>query len=170
MSALTIRDDLPADELRRRARDAADGRVAARMFAIANALDGMSRERAARQAGMDRQILRDWVVRYNAEGLDGLHNRPLPGRQPKLTEGQIATLRGIVLRAPDPEKDGVARWRMVDLCRIVEERYGVTYCSTGMWRLVRSLGLSFQKARPRHPKADAKAQAAFKKGSRAHPE
>jgi transposase len=170
MTALRIRDDLSADELRRRARAEGDGRVAARMFAIAHALDGMRREQAARLAGMDRQVLRDWVVRYNAEGVAGLHNRPLPGPRPKLTEGEMATLRGIILRPPAPAKDGTTRWRMIDLCRVVEERFGVSYCETGMWRLVRSLELSFQKARPRHPQADLKAQTAFKGGIRRHPE
>jgi transposase len=170
MPALAIRTDLTPDELRQRARREDNGRTAARMFAIANALDGMSRERAARLAGMDRQVLRDWVVRYNVEGLPGLRNRQLPGPAPKLTEGQMATLRGIVLKAPDVEKDGVVRWRLVDLVRIVEERFGVTYCVSGMWRLLESLDLSYQKARPVHPRADLKAQAAFKKRVREHPE
>ena len=164
MTALRIRDDLSADELRRRARAEGDGRVAARMFAIAHALDGMRREQAARLAGMDRQVLRDWVVRYNAEGVAGLHNRPLPGPRPKLTEGEMATLRGIILRPPAPAKDGTTRWRMIDLCRVVEERFGVSYCETGMWRLVRSLELSFQKARPRHPPGRRQSASGLHKG------
>jgi winged helix-turn helix protein len=80
---------------------------------VANALEGMDRATAARLAGMDRQTLRDWVRRYNAEGIAGLSNRPLPGRAPKLTEGQMASLKAIVLRGPDPAVDGVARWRIV---------------------------------------------------------
>src|ERR1051326_2931238 len=170
MTALRIRDDLSADELRRRARAEGDGRVAARMFAIAHALDGMRREQAARLAGMDRQVLRDWVVRYNAEGVAGLHKRPLPRPRPKLPQGGMGALRGIILRPPAPAKDGTTRWRMIDLCRVVEERFGVSYCETGMWRLVRSLELSFQKARPRQPPADLKAQTAFKGGTRRRPE
>src|ERR1051326_3573929 len=102
MTALRIRDDLSADELRRRARAEGDGRVAARMFAIAHALDGMRREQAARLAGMDRQVLRDWVVRYNAEGVAGLHNRPLPRAPPKVTAGGVGARRGLLLRPPAP--------------------------------------------------------------------
>ena len=66
-AALPIRGDVPGEELRRLARLEANGRVACRLIALANALDGMSRDRAAKQAGMDRQTLRDWVIRFNAE-------------------------------------------------------------------------------------------------------
>lgn len=163
MAALAIRDDIAPDELRRRSRREHDGRVSARLIAIANALEGMDRASAARLAGMDRQTLRDWVHRYNAEGIAGLSNRPLPGRTPKLSEGQMAALKAIVLRGPDPAKDGVARWRIVDLCRVVKERWGVAYCETGMLRLLWSLDLSHRKTRPVHPKSDPKAQEAFKK-------
>ena len=107
MCALMIRDDISSEELRRRARQEGDGRVAARLFAIANALEGMDRASAARLAGMDRQTLRDWVHRYNKEGIAGLSNRPLPGRSPKLTEGQMAALKAVVLAGPDPAVDGV---------------------------------------------------------------
>jgi transposase len=164
MAALPIRDDIAAAELRRRARRERDGRVSARLIAIANALEGMGRATAARLAGMDRQTLRDWVHRYNAEGIAGLSNRPLPGRAPKLSEGQMATLKAIVLRGPDPTVDGVERWRIVDLCRVAEERWGAAYSETGMLRLLWSLDLSHRKTRPVHPKTDPKAQHAFKKG------
>src|SRR5215813_14801351 len=99
---------------------------AARLFAIANALEGMDRASAARLAGMDRQTLRDWVHRYNEEGIAGLSNRVAPGRSPKLTEGQMAALKAVVLAGPDPAVDGVVRWRIVDLCRWVEERWSVS--------------------------------------------
>ena len=83
MSALVIRDDIRSGELRRRARRELDGRVSARLIAIANALDGMDRASAARLAGMDlSRRLRDWVHRYNAEGIAGLCDRPKPGRKP----------------------------------------------------------------------------------------
>ena len=164
MTALAIRDDIAADELRRRARRERDGRVSARLIAIANALEGMDRASAARLAGMDRQTLRDWVHRYNAEGIAGLSTRPLPGRAPKLSEGQMAALKAIVLRGPDPAVDRVERWRIVDLCRVAEERWGVAYSETGMLRLLWSLDLSHHKTRPVHPKSDPKAQEAFKKG------
>jgi transposase len=160
-----IRDDVPAEELRRLARLEANGRVACRLLALANALDGMSRERAARQAGMDRQTLRDWVIRFNAEGVEGLHDRPRSGRPTWLDDGQMAAFKALVLRGPDPERDGVSGWRAKDLCRIVEDRFGVRYSENGMLQLLKSLELSWQKARPIHPEADLAAQAAFKKTS-----
>jgi transposase len=165
MRALAIRDDVPAEELRRQARRVRDGRVSARMMAIANALDGMDRATAARLAGMDRQILRDWVRRYNAQGIAGLVNRKAPGRKPKLSEGQMAALKAIVLAGPDPAVDGVGRWRIVDLCRWVAEHWDVHYSETGMLRLLWALDLVHRKTRPRHPHSDGKAQRAFKKGA-----
>jgi transposase len=76
----------------------------------------------------------------------------------------MAALKAIVLRGPDPSVDGVERWRIVDLCRVAEDRWGVAYSETGMLRLLWSLDLSHRKTRPVHPKSDPKAQAAFKKG------
>jgi transposase len=163
-AALTIRGDIEAAELRRLARRERDGRVAARLFVLAHALDGVSRGAAARAAGMDRQTLRDWVVRFNTDGVAGLPDQPRPGRPPRLDEGQQAALKAMVLRGPDPERAGVSAWRILDLCRIAEERFGVTYREGGMLRLVKSLGLSWQKTRPRHPQADKAAQERFKKG------
>jgi transposase len=162
---LPIRDDIATEELRRLARQESDGRVACRLLGLANALDGMSRERAARQAGMDRQTLRDWVIRFNAAGVEGLRDRPKSGRPPWLDDGQLAAFKALVLRGPDPERDGVSSWRAKDLCRIVERRFGVVYTENGMLRLLHDLGLSWQKTRPVHPEADPKAQARFKKNS-----
>jgi transposase len=161
-----IRDDIPAEELRRLARQESDGRVACRLLGLANVVDGMSRERAARQAGMDRQTLRDWVIRFNAEGVEGLRDRPRSGRPPWLDEGQLAAFKALVLRGPDPERDGVSSWRAKDLCRIVAQRFGVSYAENGMLRLLHDLGLSWQKTRALHPEADRAAQARFKKNSR----
>ena len=142
MRALMIREDVPPVELRRLAKTEDDPRVARRLLAIAAALDGMSREAAARIAGMDRQTLRDWVIRYNRGGPAGLSDHWGDGRPCRLTEGQQATLKAIVLQGPDPEVDGVSTWRLVDLCRIVRERFGVTYGETGMGRLMHDLDLS----------------------------
>jgi putative transposase len=164
--ALPIRQDLPAAELRRLARREPDRRAAMRLLAIANALDGFSRAEAARLAGMERQALRDAVLRYNAEGPSGLHDRPRPGRPEGLTPGQQAALKAWVLRGPAPERDGVSAWRLVDICARAEEAYGVRYRGWGMSRLLGRLGLSRQKARPRHPQGgSAAARAAFEKGA-----
>lgn len=166
-AALVIRDDTSSEELRRTARLEANGRVACRLLAIANALDGMSRERAAEQAGIDRQSLRDWVARFNAEGMPGLQDRPRSGRPSFLDDGELAVFRAMVLRGPNTERDGVSSWTAKDLCRLVEDRFGVRYQESGMLKLLHSLGLSKQKTRPSHPKADPSAQAAFKKTSKA---
>lgn len=166
MPALAIRRDLSTTELRGLARFEPDRRAAMRLLAIANALEGLPRAEAARLAGMERQALRDAVVRYNAEGPSGLHDRPRSGRPEALTEGQQAALRAWVLRGPAPERDGVSAWRVVDIRDHAEEAYGVRYSEWGMARLLRRLGLTRQKARPRHPRGSAAERAAFKKGAR----
>ena len=109
------------------------------MLALANALDGMSREGAAGQAGIDRQTLRDWVIRFNAEGIQGPRDRPKSGRPPWLDEGQLAAFKALVLRGPDPERDRVSTWRAQDLCRLVEDRFGVAYSENGLLRLLHDL-------------------------------
>ncbi len=166
MVAIPLRQDISSEDLRRAARYERDGRVCARMFAIANALDGMSREASARQAGMDRQTLRDWVIRFNADGVDGLRDRPRSGRRPHLDEGQQAALKAAVLAGPDRERDGIAAWRIEDICDLAERRYGARYSVSGMHRLLKSLDLSWMTARPQHPEADPIAQEAFKKSFR----
>ncbi len=163
---LPIRGDVLPAELRRLARREPDRAAAARMSAIANALEGMSRAEAARLAGMERQALRDAAVRYNAEGLAGLRNRPHPGPAPRLDERCRAALRQLVLDGPEVESAGLSAWTLPELCREVERRWGVRYHPGHMSKLVRGLGLSRQKARPAHPKVDLEAQAASaKRGS-----
>lgn len=163
MVAVAIRRDRTPEALRALARRERDGRVCSRLLALANALDGMSRAAAARLAGMDRQALRDWVHRYNAQGVEGLKDRPRRGRPPRLDEGQQAALKALVLRGPKLERDGCVAWRLRDLCALVARRFEVAYSETGMLRLLKGLDLSWQKARPIHPEADLRAQARFKK-------
>ena len=167
MRGLRIRTDLSAAELRALARRDTRPRAAPRLYAIAHALDGMSRADAARLCGMDRQALRDAVVRYNAEGAGGLADRPPPGRRPRLTEGEQAALAALIFRGPDPERSGLSSWTLADLCRETEAYWGKRFHPASMSRVVRRLGFSRQKARQVHPQSDAKAQAAFaKRGSR----
>ncbi len=161
---LSIRGDVPAAELRRLARREPDGNAAARMQAISGALEGLPRAEAARLAGMERQALRDAVGRCNAEGLAGLRNRPHPGPRPRLDDARRAPLRQVVIDGPDAEATGLSAWTLSDLCREVEARWGVRYHPGHMSKLVRRLGLSRQKARPSHPKADPAAQEAFARG------
>jgi transposase len=163
MPALAIRQDLSSAELRRLARVEPDRRAVMRLLAIANALEGLSRAEAARLAGMERQALRDAVLRYNAKGVAGLHDRPRSGRPEALTEGQQAALKAWILRGPNPERDGVSAWRLADICDHVEKAYGVRYSEWGMSCLIERLGLTRQKARPRHPQGSAAERAAFKK-------
>jgi transposase len=163
MVAVPVATGRTPAELRALARRERDGRVSARLLALANALDGMSRDAAARAAGMDRQTLRDWVHRYNAEGVEGLRDRPRPGRPRALDEGRQATLKALVLRGPKLERDGCVAWRVRDLCGLVERRFGVRYSESGIRRVLHGLDLSWQKARPIHPEADPKAQERFKK-------
>ena len=165
--AVRLRQAIPADALRRRAKQETDGRASRRMLALAAVLDGASREEAARLAGMDRQSLRDWVHRFNEEGIEGLHDRPHTGRPSRLSDGRMAAFKALVLRGPDIEKDGMSSWTAKDLCRIVEQRYEVHYSENGMLKLLHSLDLSWQKTRPMHPKVDRRTQAEFKKNSAA---
>ena len=160
---LPIRPERDPAALRRLARRERDGRVSARLLALANALEGIPREEAARLAGMTGQTLGDWVHRYNAEGVEGLRERPRPGRPRALDEGQQAALKALVLRGPSLERDGCVAWRARDLCALVEERYGVRYGESGMLELLKGLDLSWRKTRPIHPEADRKAQERFEK-------
>jgi len=162
-SPLLIRSERSPAELRRLARLERDGRVSARLLALANALEGIRREEAARLAGMTGQTLGDWVHRYNEAGVEGLKDRPRSGRPPRLGEGQQAALKALVLKGPDLKRDGCIAWRIRGLCDLVERRFAVAYSESGMLRLLKGLDLSWQKARPIHPEADPKAQKRFKK-------
>jgi transposase len=128
-------------------------------------LEGASREDAARAAGMDRQTLRDWVHRYNAEGLAGLHDRPRSGRPPRLTPEQMGELENVVEQGPDPARDGVVRWRRVDLQALIKARFAVELHARSVGKLLRRLGFARLSVRPKHPSSDPEAQEAFKKGS-----
>jgi transposase len=161
---LDICTDRSSDEMRRLARRQASPAASARMYAIANALDGMSRAEAARLAGMERQALRDAVVRYNAEGLDGLHDRPRSGRKPRLTQAEQAALAKLITDGPDVEASGLSAWTLSDLCVEIKQRWAKTLHPASLSRVVRKLGFSRQKARQVHPQSDKEAQQAFQKG------
>jgi transposase len=122
MGMLKIRKDRTPAALRKLARAETDVRVARRLLAIANALSGMSRAEAARSAGMDRQTLRDWVIRYNEHGVAGLSDSWNGGRPPKLTMDEQAELLAIVMAGPDPEKDGFCAYTRDDLVAIAKKK------------------------------------------------
>ena len=161
---LPIRDDVAPEALRRLARRENDRRASARMFAIANALEGMSRAEAARLAGMERQALHDAVVRYNSAGLEGLHDRPRPPRPGKLDAVELRTLSALILDGPGPEAGGLSAWTLPALCRVIEARVAKRLHPASLSRVVRRMGVSRQKARQRHLLSDRAAQAAFQKG------
>ena len=145
-----------------RSRDVAQSR---RLLAIAMVLEGHSRLDAARQAGMDRQTLRDWVHRYNESGAEGLVSRPMSGVAPKLNRTQMEALRDLVLAGPDPAKHGVVRWRCIDLRDEVTRRFSVTVTKRTIGKWLRKLKLTRLQPRPHHPKKDPAAEGAFKKTS-----
>ena len=162
--ALAIRTDLSAGELRALARRQKDPRAASRMHAIAHALEGKSRAEAARLSGMERQALHDAVVRYNVEGLAGLHDRPKGRRRPVLDEAQGVALKQLVLAGPDLARHGRTEWTRPALAGEVARRWGKRLHPASLSRVLRRLGLCRQKTRPRHPQANAEAQEAFQGG------
>lgn len=166
-AAISVRDDYSAGDLRKLAARSKDARQSRRFLALAAVRDGMSRGEAAKIGGMDRQTLRDWVHRFNEEGPDGLLNRPLPGRACWLSAEQMRELAEIVETGPNPETDGVVRWRRVDLMRTIEDRYGVVYAERSISRLLADLGFVHISARPQHPAQKPKVIEAYKKTSAA---
>ena len=166
-AAVDLRTDFSAAQLRRLASKGKDANQSRRLLSLAAVLDGKSRAEAATVGGMDRQTLRDWVHRFNAAGPDGLKDNWAGGLPPRLSAEQKAELAQIVETGPDWEKDGVVRWRRVDLQRVIAERFGVDYCERYVGTLLKKIGFSHISARPRHPGQDAEIVAAYKKTSRA---
>jgi len=124
MPAVAItREEHSAADLRREARRTKDADAARRMLALALVLEGWSRTEAARACGMDRQTLRDWVHRYNTDGLAGLSGRPRSGRPPRLTADPMRELEALVEQGPDPDQDGVVRWHRIDLAALIATRF-----------------------------------------------
>lgn len=152
-------------ELRAQARGERDGRVRARILAIAACLEGMPRCAAARLYGMSRNVLRIWVDRYNAQGVAGLRDRPRAGRRPQITPEQGAKPRERVLAVPDPARDGVVAFRLVDVHRVAGKDFDVEASFTTVWREMKRQGLSWLSPRPQNPRADDAAQEDFKKTS-----
>ena len=166
-SAVELRTDYSATDLRRLAAASKDANQSRRLLSLAAVLDGMNRTEAARIGGMDRQTLRDWVHRFNRGGPAGLKDnwrRDVPSR---LSAAQQARLCALVESGPDRAVHGVVRWRRIDLKRVIAEEFGVDYHERSVGRLLKQLGFSHMSARPRHPMQDGETIAAFKKTSRA---
>jgi transposase len=162
---LDVVGDLSSSDLRKLARKEDDGKVVSRLLAIASALDGLTRVQAAKQAGMDRQTLADWVPRYNELGVEGLRDKPKGRPKRLLTPEQEAVIKARVLGGPDPAKDGLVRWRCADIQAFIAATYKVTLHERTVGKLLKRLGLSHISVRPKHPKTDSEAQETFKKTS-----
>jgi len=164
-TALALRRDFTADELKRLARSSRDSNQTRRLLALAVIYGGGSRSEAAETGAVSRQIIRDWVERFNAEGPAGLINRKAPGNPSKLDDAQRAELVQIVERGPMPAVDGVVRWRLVDLVAWVWATFGISLSEATMSRELKALGLAKVSARPRHYAQNEEAMAVFKKTS-----
>jgi transposase len=164
-SAVDLRKDYSAAELRRLARGAKSANQSRRLLSLAAVVEGMSRTEAARIGGMDRQTLRDWVHRFNAQGPDGLLDSWCKGPAPRLSAEQRAEIAELVETGPDRAVHGVVRWRRIDLQRIICERFGVAYHERTVGKLLKALGFSHISARPRHPAQEQRTIEAFKKTS-----
>jgi transposase len=163
MPAVSLRSDWDAVRVREAARRAGDAGQARRLLAIAAVYDGMSRASAATLGGMDRQTLRDWVHRFNADGPAGLTARKAPGAASRLTAAQRAELAALVEAGPEPEADGVVRWRCIDLKALVRRRFGIDYHERTIGKLLRRLGFTHISQRPRHHRQHPEDIATFKK-------
>ena len=166
-AAVKLREDYSAEELRALARRSKDVNQTRRLLSLAAVRDGMDRGPAAKIGGMDRQTLRDWVHRFNAGGPEGLIDNWTEGPKPRLSAERLAELATVVEAGPDRERDGVVRWRRIDLKRVIAERFGVEFHERYVGKLLKKLGFSHISARPRHPAQDERIVEAFKKTSRA---
>ena len=116
MSAPTpLRQDFDASQLRGLARKTKDGPQARRLLALAAIYDGATRTEAAKIGGVGLQIIRDWVLRFNAHGPDGLLDRKSPGQPSKLDDTQRQAIACMIESGPIPAMHGVVRWRLIDL-------------------------------------------------------
>ena len=147
---IPLRSDFDARVTRAAAKRSKDGPQARRLLALAAIYDGATRAVAAEIGGVTRQIVRDWVVKFNAEGPDGLIDRKQPGQPSRLNDTHRAALAAIVESGPIPAIHGVVRWRIVDLCQWLFEEFRVVVAKQTLSRELRALGYRKLSARPRH--------------------
>jgi transposase len=166
MSApVPLRSDFDAAQLRKLAKGSRDPDQTRRLLALAEIYAGGSRSDAARIGGVGLQIVRDWVLRFNADGADGLLNGKAPGAPSILDDSQRRALRQIVEDGPIPAVHGVVRWRLIDLAQWVFDEFRVSISKQTLSRDLRAMGFRKLSARPRHHAKDEEAAAAFKKKS-----
>jgi transposase len=160
---IALRGDFDGPGLRRLAKTTKDATQARRLLALAEIYDGGSRTDAARIGGVTRQIVRDWVLRFNQHGPDGLINRKAPGNRPKLNEDHRRALASMVESGPLPAIHGVVRWRRKDLARWLFAEFQLSVDKTTVGRALRALGFAKLSARPRHYAQNELEREAFKK-------
>lgn len=162
---LPLRTDFDAAALRAAARRSKNAAQARRLLALAVVYDGATRTEAARIGGVTLQIVRDWVVKFNATGADGLIDRKPPGQPSRLNDAHRVALAGMIENGPIPAVHGVVRWRIVDLCQWVWDEFQVSIARQTLSRELRTMGYRKLSARPRHHAQAAGAIEAFKKAS-----
>ena len=162
---IPLRGDFNAAQLRGLAKKSKDGPQARRLLALAAIYDGATRTEAAKIGGVTLQIIRDWVLKFNAHGPEGLIDRKAPGPTPRLNDEHRAALTAIVESGPIPAAHGVVRWRIVDLCQWIFEQFRVVVSQQTMSRELRALNYRKLSARPRHHAQAAGAIEDFKKAS-----
>ncbi len=153
-AAISLRTDFDATGLRRLARQSKHAAQARRLLALALIYDGGSRSDAARLGNVTLQIVRDWVLRFNANGPAGLVDGKAPGPRPRLNDAQRSALTKAIERGPTPCLDGVVRWRLCDLAQWLWEEFRVSVSEQTLSREVRALGYRKLAARPKHHEQD----------------
>lgn len=164
-TGIALRDDFDAVKLRRLARASDSANQSRRLLALAEIYEGGSRSSAARLWAVGRQIVSDWVVRFNEFGPDGLIDRKAPGHKSRLDDAQRKALAAIVDSGPDVAVHGVVRWRLVGLAKWISDEFKVSVDHTTLSRELRKLGYVKLTARPRHHAQDTDALEAFKRGA-----
>ena len=156
-----LRSDFDAAAVRALARKSKDGPQARRLLALAAIYDGAARTEAARIGGVTLQIVRDWVIKFNAHGPDGLIDRKPPGQPSKLSEAHRAALRARLDEGPIPAVVGVVRWRIIDLIQWIWEEFRISISKQTLSRELRAMGYRKLSGRPRHHAKSEAAVAAF---------
>ena len=165
MVSVALRSDFEGSGLRRLARLSRDAGQTRRLLALAAIYDGSTRGAAARLGGVTLQIVRDWVMKFNAGGPDGLINRKAPGQPSRLQDAHRKALGAIMDLGPDPAVHGVVRWRVIDLCQWLMGVHGIKIAEPTLSRELRKMGYRKLSARPRHHAQAEGAIAEFKKTS-----
>ena len=160
-AAIGLRGDFDAGALRAAARGSKDGPQSRRLLALAAIYDGATRSEAAKIGGVTLQIVRDWVLKFNAQGPDGLIDRKAPGQTPRPSAEHRAALAAILESGPIPAVHGVVRWRIVDLCQWIFEEFRIAVSPQTLSRVLRKMGYRKLSARPRHHAQAAGANRGF---------